>query len=193
VTLPDRVQLAGLIAELRSILDDLEEGIVDRSRPDGRRWSVTAYQLIALARAKKPDGFPPPSSGEGGGSTGGSHGGGPVPMLVMANLNDADRKAAEDLVLNVQIMASYGRHAVKVIDKATPENQRPDRPMLDCCRICSRPGKPEPIYRSERCQWCYRFWLEWKVDVPPSILKLRREGRAIYDRDIRDAVDGLAG
>lgn len=187
---PDERQLRELLAELDSIRADIELGILDRSKPDGKRWSLTAFDLMARARMRNRDGFPP-SNGDGSGRAtkkGGDYGGGTVPSLALAGDTDVDRQHWDRLLVRLQLMLVNGRHAVRELAEATPAQRHPDRPEFGC-RICSRPGKPEPIYRAERCRWCYDFWLMWKVDVPDAILKLRREGRRITEQAIRAELD----
>jgi hypothetical protein len=183
---PDAQQLRGLIAELRSLADDFELGILDRSKPDGKRWSLTAEQLMgrakAAARAEKSGGGGTPSYGADGSRNG------PTPAQAMTV--SEERKAWDEWLMDVQVAMTYLRRAIVVLDKATPAQQHPDRPEFGC-RVCSRPGKPELIYRAERCQWCYRFWLDWKVDVPEPILKLRREGKPVTENAIRLVLDEL--
>lgn len=181
---PDAQQLRGLIAEMRALADDFELGILDRSRPDGKRWSLTAEQLMArakaAARAEKSGGGGTPSYGADGSRNG------PTPAQAMTV--SEERKAWDEWLMDVQVAMTYLRRAVVVLDKATPAQQHPDRPEFGC-RVCSRPGKPELIYRSDRCRWCYDFWILWKVDAPAAILKLRREGKRITENLIRRELD----
>lgn len=183
---PDERQLRELLAELDSIRADIELGILDRSKPDGKRWSLSAFDLMARARLRTRDGFPASNGGGGGGASkkGGDYGGGVVPSLALAGDTNTDRQHWDRLLLRLQLMLTNGRHAVQELAAATPAQRHPDRPEFGC-RICSRPGKPEPIYRAERCEWCYRFWLLWKADAPDAILKLRREGKRITEQAIR--------
>lgn len=186
---PDERQLRELLAELDSIRADIELGILDRSKPDGKRWSLSAFDLMARARLRTRDGFPPSTSGGSGGTKkGGDYGGGVVPSLALAGDTNEDRQHWDRLLLRLQLMLTNGRHAVQELAAATPAQRHPDRPEFGC-RVCSRPGKPEPIYRAERCEWCYRFWLLWKADAPPAILKLRREGKRITEQAIRLELD----
>lgn len=188
-TRPDFRQLREMLAELRSAADDFEFGILDRSKPDGKRWSLTAEQLMerakAATRAEKSGGGGTPSYGRDGSRNG------PTPAQAMTV--SEERRQWNEWNLDVQVAVTYLRRAVDLLAAATPAQQHPDRPELGC-RVCSRPGKPEPIYRAERCQWCYRFWLDWKVDVPEPILKLRREGKPVTENAIRLVLDEvLAG
>ncbi len=179
-----------MLAELESIADRLRHGIPDPSKPS-RRWSLTAFSLFAAARVRSRDKLPQVESGRGG-----SGHGDPTYGDAKARVDDkdADLMAWHDLRMDVQTMLTYGRHAVELLDKATPAQQRPDRPNLDCCRVCSRPNDEPAIYRSERCRWCWDFWILWKVDVPESILKLRRQGKRITENIIRTVLDEeLAG
>ncbi len=176
-----------MLAELESIADRLRHGIPDPNKPH-RRWSLTAFSLFANARIRSRDKLPQVASGRGG-----SGHGDPTYGDVKARVDDKDPdlRAWHDLHTDVQLMLTYGRHAVELLDRATPAQQRPDR-IEPCCRVCSRPEKPEPIYRAERCQWCYRFWLDWKVDAPERILKLRRQGKPVSENAIRAAIEEAA-
>jgi hypothetical protein len=188
-TRPDEHQLALLLDGVDELVVDLRMGILDRSRPDGKRWSLTAEQLLSRARAHPRETVTTDRDAGVRGS------GPPDPTMRQATTVDsAEMVALKELLAGVHTATHALGQAVKALDKATPEQQRPDRPDLNCCRVCSRPGKPEPIYASERCQWCWRFWRLWGVDVPGSILKLRREGRPISENVIRKVLDEeLAG
>lgn len=191
---PDERQLDELLCEIESVVDRLRHGSVDPNR-DGKRWSLTAFQLLSRARMKTRDGFPASNGGGGGGASkkGGDYGGGVVPSLALAGDTNEDRKHWDNLLLDLQVAMTYLRRLPAYIEKATPAHQHPDR-LVEACRVCSRPGKPEPIYRAERCRWCYDFWLLWKADVPAGILKLRREGKRITEQLIRLELDEeLAG
>ncbi len=180
---PDRVQFLALLDALASDVEDLRHGLPDRARDNGKRWSLTAEQLFDRAMAR-PRETVPASDGR---RPVGSHS---APTETAAvTFDSAEMVALRQLVTHIRSALGYLDDAAKVLDRATPENQRPDRPVLDCCRVCSRPGKPEPIYRSERCRWCYDFWLMWRNDVPEPILKMRREGRRISESDIRTELD----
>jgi len=184
-------ELRDSIAEARGILDDLELGILDRSRPDGKRWSLTAYDLFNRARVRSRDKLPQPDSGRralGGHSD-------PTSTEAAARVEDKDEdlKHWRDLQLELRVAMVYLRKLAPILAEATPAQQHPDRIEVGC-RICSRPGKPEPIYRAERCRWCYDFWLLWKTDVPEAILKLRRAGKRITEQAIRAELEEvLAG
>ena len=107
--------------------------------------------------------------------------------------NDEDLNHWREFLMDLQVGLTYFRRLPTTLAKATPAQQHPDRPEFGC-RVCSRPGKPEPIYRAERCRWCYDFWLLWRADVPEPILKLRREGKRITEQAIRLELDEeLAG
>jgi hypothetical protein len=182
-TRPDERQLEQLLDGIDEAVLDLRLGILDRSRPDGKRWSLSAEQLLSRARARPRETVTVDKAG--GGRTSGP----PDPTMTQAiTVDSAEMKALKELLEGVHTATHALGQAVKALDKATPEQQRPDRPELGC-RVCSRPGKPEPIYRAERCRWCYDFWLLWKVDAPDSLLKLRREGKRITENLIRKVVD----
>lgn len=191
-TRPDRRQLEELVAELRWLADVFELGLAD---DEGKRWSYTMFDLMARAQVAKRDGFPMSRDGSGGGRGGFAPDGsrpGPVPGMATA-AEDEDRQRWWSLLTDLQVMVTYGRHACTVLAKATPAQRHPDRPEFGC-RICSRPGKPEPIYASERCRWCWDFWRLWKVDAPVPILKLRREGKRITENVIRaELAEEMAG
>ena len=194
-TRPDERQLEQLLAGCAEAVDDLRLGILDRSRPNGKRWSLTAEQLLARARSHPRETVTVDRAGGGRGS------GPPDPTMRQATTVDsAEMVALKELLAGVHTATAALGQAVKALDKATPEQQRPDRPNLDACRVCTRPGvEPEPVYRSERCRWCYDFWCRWShdgisVDVPESILKLRRQGKRITENVIRKVLDEeLAG
>ena len=192
-THPDRGQVEGMIAELRSIADAMELGLLDPERK--RRWSLTAFDLLSRAaiRRRHKVGERPGTQrrgGEEGGLWYSDPAGSEATSLVGGDSHDPDLKAWKDWLQDVEVMLTYGRHALTLQDKATPDQQRPDK-LEPCCRVCSRPKKPEPIYRAERCQWCYRFWLDWKVDAPEPILKLRRVGKVVTENAIRAAIEEI--
>lgn len=195
---PDERQLRDAIDEARAILDDMELGVLDRSRPDGRRWSLSAFELRERASIRTRDGFPPANGGGSGGQTkkGGDYGGGVVPALALApgEGRSEDRQHWDRFLLDLQCGLVYLRRTIDDLVKATPAQRHPDRPNLTCCRVCSRPNDEPVIYRSERCRWCWEFWRLWGVDAPEPILKLRREGRRITENIIRaELAEELAG
>jgi hypothetical protein len=130
-------------------------------------------------RAEKSGGGGTPSYGADGSRNG------PTPAQAMAV--SEERKAWDEWLMDIQVAMTYLRHAIVVQAKATPAQQHPDMPEFGC-RVCSRPGKPEPIYRSERCR-CQDFWILWKVDAPEPLIKLRREGKRITENVIRNVLD----
>lgn len=183
-TRPDERQLADLLNGVDELVSDLRLGILDRSRLNGKRWSLTAEQLLSRARARPRETVTVDKAG------GGRPSGPPDPTMSQAiTVDSLEMRMLKQLLAGVHAATQDLGQAVKALDEATPEQQRPDRPDLNCCRVCSRPGKPEAIYASERCQWCWRFWKLWGVDVPDSILKLRREGRQISENLIRKVLD----
>ena len=185
---PDRAQFLGLLESLQADIDDLRGGILDRSRANGKRWSLTAEQLFDRAMARPRETVVQ----AGGGRPSGSHSA-PTESAAIT-VDSAEMVALREFVTHVRTALLCLDDAAKVLDRSTPDNQRPDRPNLDCCRVCSRPNDEPPIYRAERCQWCYRFWLDWKVDAPEPILKLRRQGKPISENAIRQVLDeALAG
>lgn len=206
---PDERQLAEIFRELRSGIDDLEKGIEDRANQNGRRWSLTAGQVVAEGRGSQRDGFPrtgdakkplprgnrppdPDPEADGGHTAYGDTVGG------IATARDAPEVVrAHDLLRSIELMRSAKNAAVQVLVDATPAQQHPDRPDLDSCRVCSRAGHPVPVYRTsgadERCEWCLRFWLLWQVDVPADILKLRHQGKRVTENAIRAALGELVG
>lgn len=57
------------------------------------------------------------------------------------------------------------------------------------CKSCARLAKNwAVVHRSERCRWCYDFWLVEKQDPPVDLLIARRDGKRITDRMVRDAL-----
>lgn len=189
-TRPDERQLADLLGGIVELVDDLRLGILDRSRPNGKRWSLTAEQLLSRARSRPRETVTVDKAG------GGRPSGPPDPTMSQAiTVDSLEMRMLKQLLAGVHAATQDLGQAVKALDEATPEQQRPDRPALDCCRVCTRPGvEPEPVYRSDRCRWCYEFWLRWShdgvsVDPPESILKLRRQGKRITENLIRKVLD----
>lgn len=182
-TRPDRHQVEGMIDELRSIADAMELGLLDPERK--QRWSLTAFDLLARAAIRRRHKVAVERTQRRGRGYAD-----PTSAVATEALDDDDPelKAWRDWLTDVEVMLTYGRHALMLQDRSTPAQQRPDKPEPGC-RVCSRPGKPEPIYRAERCQWCYRFWLDWKVDAPEPILKLRRQGKPVSENAIRSAIE----
>jgi hypothetical protein len=160
-----------MLAELESISDRLRHGIPDPTKP-ARRWSLTAFTLFAAARIRSRDKLPPRQFGRGIGGHGDPTYG--DAKMGMDEHLDPDLRAWEDLRNDVQLMLNYGRHAVGVLDKATPAQQRPDK-LEPCCRVCG----DKVLYSGERCRWCYDFWILWKVDAPKRVLSWRRSGKRI--------------
>ncbi len=184
---PDETQLRNAIDEMRGVLDDLELGILDRSKPGGKRWSLTVYELLARARVRSKDKLPGPERGRG--AIGGH--GDPTCSEAASRVEDHDEDLRHwhELLTDLEVARTYLRRLPAHLRAATPAQQHPDRPNLECCRVCSRKGDEPAIYRAERCQWCYRFWLDWKVDAPEPILKLRREGKPVSENAIRAAIE----
>jgi hypothetical protein len=183
-----------LLAELRGILTSVEQGVADAN---GRRWSLTAGQLLTKARQRTRDKEPAPDrtrSSAGLGYTNPTQGAG-----LEYSDPDPDLKAWRSLHTHLTDMHAAGSAAIVTLADATPPQAHPDRVEFGC-RICSRPNHPEPaqravpIFRAERCHWCYDFWLRWSangvsVEVPLSILKLRWQDKTVTERDVRRALD----
>jgi hypothetical protein len=173
-----------MLAELESIADRLRHGIPDPAKPS-RRWSLTAFSLFAAARVRSRDKLPAPERGRG---SAGGHGD-PTYSETSARVadNDADLKAWHEWRTDVQLMLNYGRHAVELLDKATPAQQRPDRPETGRCRVCGEGpiyrGRPEDV--SERCRWCYDRWIEFGQDMPQRIVKWHKQGKRVTSTMIR--------
>jgi hypothetical protein len=208
---PDDRQLAEIFAEMRSAIGDLERGIEDRANATGRRWSLTASHVIDQGQGTQRDGFPrtgarppppapnrppnPDPEADGGHTAYGDTVGG------IATASDTPEvRRSRELVSAIRAARDALRAAVAVLVAATPAQQHPRIPDLDSCRVCSRAGHPVPIYHgsrgaetSERCEWCYRFWLLWGTDVPPAILKLRHQGKRVTENAIRAELGELAG
>ncbi len=56
------------------------------------------------------------------------------------------------------------------------------------CASCARLNEWGTVYRSERCRWCYEFWLRWKRDPPIDLLRARlKEGKRITTQMEREA------
>lgn len=183
---PDERQLDDLLCEIESVVDRLRHGSADPAR-GGKRWSLTAFQLLARARVKTRDGFPASNGGGGGASKkGGDYGGGVVPSLALAGDTNEDRKHWDNLLLDLQVAMTYLRRLPAHIEQATPAQQHPDR-LVEACRVCGDPD--EPIYRSERCRWDYDRWLEFGVDMPERIVRWRRQGKRITSTMIRAELD----
>lgn len=174
-----------MLAELESITDRLRHGIPDPTKP-ARRWSLTAFTLFAAARIRSRDKLPRVESGRGGNGHGDPTYGDAAALVVD---NDPDRKAWLELRTDVEVMLTHGRHAVGVLDKATPAQQRPDK-IEPCCRVCG----DKTLYRSERCRWCYDRWCEYGVDMPERIVRWHKAGKATPPSLIRAELgEELAG
>lgn len=187
---PDETQLRNAIDEMRGVLDDLELGILDRSKPDGKRWSLTVYELLARARVRSRDKLPAASAGRG--AIGGH--GDPTCSAATARVddNDEDLRHWIELLTDLEVARTYLRRLPGYLRQATPAQQHPDRPRLDVCRVCG--DTEEPVYRSERCRWDYDRWLEFGVDVPERITRWRRQGKRITEAMIRAELgEELAG
>ncbi len=178
---PADFPVESMLAELELIADRLRHGIPDPAKPS-HRWSLTAFSLFAAARIRSKDKLPPVESGRGGSGVGDPTYG---DAKALVEDKDADLRAWQDLRVDVELMLTYGRHAVGILDEATPAQQRPDKPEPGC-RVCSRPGKPETVHASDRCRWCWDFWRFWGLDATETILKLRRAGKTITQNVVRE-------
>ncbi len=182
-------QLEEIVAQLRAIVEDFRLGIADA---DGRRWSLTAGQLLGRARQRSRDKNPPPEANRGGGlGHGDPTGGGGLAYSE----KDEDLDHWRRFLAHLEAMREAGRQAVAEQAAATPANQHPRPIEPGHCRVCG----DQPIYRgksdgsSERCQWCYRHWIEYGVDMPRRIVAWRKQGKAITPAMIRAELGELVG
>lgn len=182
---PTERQLEEVFTEIESHLEDIRLGILDRSQPPGKqkRWSLTAFDLVARMKGNGFDGFPPGRGLDGVGGRSGDLGySDPVGDMAASGEEREDRVVEHwDEVWHGIIGARDAlRRMVNTLAKATPA---PPPSPPDGCRICGA----EAIYALERCRYCY----DWKRanghDVPPLVVQARKDGRRITTKVVAEA------
>lgn len=200
----DERQLAQMIDELRSLLDDLELGVIkDKSTPNPHR-GLTAAGLIDWARAAKRDGYPTTSMREGSGRRATDDDGellpavsDPVGELVIAPI-DPVRRAALDVRRGLTGALGDLRMAVTALgnaDRPAPATGEPG------CRSCARIGVWSVVHRGKSgndtalCKWCYEWNAIHAEDPPEPILQAHADGKRITTRLVKEVMgkDGRRG
>lgn len=193
----DERQLAAMIDEARSLLDDLDLGVIkDKSTPNPHR-GLTAARLIEWARAAKRDGYPPQSMREGSGRRATDDDGellpavsDPVGELVIAPM-DPVRRSALDVRRGLAGALGDLRMAVTVLgnaDRPAPVTGEPE------CRSCIRIGVYSVVHRGKSgndtalCKWCYEWNAIHGEDPPEPILRAHADGKRITTRLVKEVM-----
>lgn len=192
--------IAERLAELRSALDDLEQGVLDRdpeSPTHRRRGRFTVFELIELSRRKHRIGYPTSSLGGGGSRPARDEDGEPLPNYsdpvggaVAAELDPGGnpyRQPAADVDRHLREARRHLGAAVTVLADLTPK-PKPDRDLEPGCRSCARLGKYAPVSRGDLCRWCADFDYKHRTAPPPRILAMHHRGMRITQRMINDAL-----
>jgi len=178
-------QLDDVVDKLHGMVEDFRHGIADAT---GRRWSLTATQLLERARQRSRDKNPPPERIRCGGL---GHGDPVAGQGLAFSDKDEDLEHWRRFFAHLTSMAEAGRMAIREQAAATPLQQHPPKIEPNHCRVCG----DQPIYRgkadlaSERCEWCWRHWCLYGVDMPRRIVAWRKQGKRITDAMIKAEID----
>lgn len=193
--------LRRMCEELRQALDDIEGGarIADdgATGPDEktRKRTPSVYEMIQQLSAAQPVGFPRNSMGGRGAKTSFDGKGEPMPLI-----SDPVGELVASPGLVFDPMHKHTQSVVQAIRNATGDLRAARASMIKAsvyadlkpaepgCSNCARVGDWTPIYRGERCRWCYDFWTAEGVDAPSVLLQARSEGRKITEFMIKESL-----
>jgi hypothetical protein len=203
---PDERQLADLFASVRQYLDWLERGKTIKRGPD-QVIAISAVEVLALARKTRGLGYPTNSGFEGGNRCTRYEKDENGQLVPVPDISDPTGEAAiqtapimgnRDRMLACILMARNElAQAVKQMTDAVPPAEEQ---LVPGCRVCERLRNDdgsvhwEPIDRSERCWWHYRFWLAEGIDAPDELGRAKViEGRKITTRMVDEALAKMRG
>ena len=190
-----------VLEELRSSLDQISQGALipqydDLGNELAPKHTPGLPDLWNLLSAARRDGYRTRSMGGGQPQSVLDEEGNPIPPLSdpVGELVVDERKVRDPMVDHVTTLMRSLTHALGDIRvaraefiRAWEENGEPDIGERSC-RVHARIGIFELAVRSDRCDWCHRFWLSEKVDVPDDLLRAKQDGKRISQRMIDEAL-----
>lgn len=184
-------QFAGLIQQARHFLDIIEEG---RAKKVNIPPLISGYILLARTRQPARDGFRKNTLGSGTPSTVTDENGDPMPPVndptgeLVANIElytDPVRRQAAQMISYLNKAVGDLSGAVSSLGQASQPVPVEDNPG---CKNHQRFDNWEPVYRSERCRFCYDWNLIHGEDAPGEILERRSRGERITSRVVEEVL-----
>lgn len=196
--IPARDQLARMLDELRTALDDLEEGVkVDTDgRTDSHKGERTPniYEMLQLLAAAKRDGFPARSMSDGESRTAYDDKGEPMPLVsdptgetvIAPASNDPMFGHMQSVARGIACALGDARIARAAMIRASQFAE--SRPAEPGCSSCARIGSWMAVEDNGRCRWCYDFWLAEGIEPPVELLKARGSGKRITRQMVEESM-----
>lgn len=200
--LPETHQLAGLFEEIIERCNVLRFGTT-LTRKDEPDVEIPSFEeLLKLAAAARRDGYPT-SRSESGGAIVKVGDDGVVTIVTREatgpRVSDPTGETAtgdrivDPIKIHLQSCIRGLTGALGDLRMATTAQQRATQyaevgPGEPRCTSCERIGEWTDVYRGERCQWCHKFWLLWRVEVPIDILRAHHAGRKITTQMVQEAL-----
>ena len=196
---PTGPEVERIIAELVDILNDLQHGAVvwafdESGRPSSKATTPNLTRLMLLVSAAYRDGFRSSTRAtDGSPSSVTDDEGNPVPprsdptgeLVIQRRVSDPMWEQAASVWQALTHALGDLRVARGSMIKAFEgRDEEPDEPG---CVNCQRVASWVPVHRSERCRWCYDFWLAEGFDAPDDLLKVRASGRPVTQRMVTQA------
>jgi hypothetical protein len=194
-------QVAELINVSRHALDDLELGVLDRSKPHAGRGDLSIFDLMRRVAKGMRDGYPTQSSlrGSGGAGTVMDDEGkamppvsDPVGELVADRIGgtgqpDAWRAAARESIEALDQAAAHLVAAVCALAKVQPPKDPPAEPG---CAVHAKHKMYEEVDKDGLCRKCYEWRRAMHCDPPALVLKTWADGKRLTSRIIERAMRG---
>lgn len=196
IEVPEPQHLAGIFAELRERIDTLERGTVLRRKGEPDVEIPAFGELVKLAAAARRDGYPASSAAEKSGTGQGDL---DEEGFHVAPISDptGELATAERIIDPIKVhlktvirglTSALGDLRMACTAQASGSQYAEIGPGEARCESCARIGEWSDVYRSERCRWCYDFWLKWRRDAPIDLLRMRiKEGKRITAQMEREA------
>lgn len=193
IEVPERQQLAGVCAEIRELVDAIENGTVLKRKGEPDVEIPGAHALIRLAAAARRDGFPTSSmQGSSRSSVLDEDGFAVAPISDPTGELAAGERIVDPIKVHLKSMMRGLTDAQGALRTAKfsliQSSQYAEVGVGEArCSECERIGEWSDVFRDGRCSWCYKFWLIWKRDPPIEILKARKDGRKITRQIVIEA------
>jgi hypothetical protein len=187
-------RLADIFAEVRERIDALERGTVIKHKGEPDIEIPSLEELVRLAAAARRDGFPTQSMRGSSRSTVLDE-----DKMPIAPISDPTGELASAEGRIVDPIKAHLQRVMRGLTGAVGDLRMASAAMVSSsqyvdvglgeprCASCARINEWATVHRSERCRWCYDFWLRWRRDPPIELLRDRRDGKRITSHMEREA------